>query len=438
MVDPSQGLDEVTDVLVRDGKIADATQSVSMRGSEATEAISGDKIKVIDASGLIVSPGLIDMHVHLREPGREDEETIASGTEAAARGGFTSVACMANTKPVVDSATVVKMIKEKARDVGWVNVWPVGAITKGLAGEELVEMGDMLKAGACGFSDDGKGVMNAEVMRRALEYAKMFDCPTIVHAENSELSSKGQMNEGYYSTLLGLKPVPAESEEVMIARDILLARLTGARIHFTHVSTKGSVELVKRAKKEGLNVTCDVTPHHLTLTDADLVEYDTNLKVNPPLRSAEDVKALKAALKDGTIDAIASDHAPHAPQEKECEFEFAAFGMTGLETSLSLMLTHLVGKNVLSLDQLIEKMSVNPARILKMDTRGAGSLKPGSRADITFIDPQVEVEVDTTKMASLSRNTPFNGWKMTGKAVMTMVNGNIVMGNALEKEAVEA
>lgn len=428
VTDPSQGIDEIMDVMVRDGRI---------------ECIAKDikdikEVKEIDARGLIVCPGLIDMHVHLREPGREDEETIASGTEAAARGGFTSIACMANTKPVVDTATVVKMIKEKARDVGWVNVWPVGAMTKGLEGKELVEMGDMLKSGACAFSDDGRGVMDAEVMRRVLEYAKMFDIPMIVHAEDRNLSKKGQMNEGYYSTLLGLRPIPAEAEETMVARDILLARLTGARVHFTHVSTGGSVELIRRAKKACSNLTCDVTPHHLVLTDADLIDYNTDLKVNPPLRSKDDVKALIMGLKDGTIDAIASDHAPHAPQEKECEFEYAAFGMIGLETTVSLMLTHIVGKNILSIGRLIEKMSVNPAHILKMDTHGSGSLKEGSSADITFIDTKAEVKVDRTKMASLSRNTPFNGWRLTGKAVLTMVNGNIVSGDALEKEAVKA
>lgn len=421
LVDPRSKIDKVADVLVDKGLVAGIGSGLKPDGA-----------RVIEARGLIVCPGLIDMHVHLREPGREDEETIASGTKAAAAGGFTSVACMANTEPPADSATVIDMIRETAAENGAVRVWTVGAISKRLAGEELAEMADMRQSGAVAFSDDGHGVRDPEVMRRAMEYAMMLDVTLIIHAEDAALAGKGQMNEGYYSTLLGLKPIPAAAEDTMVARDIVLARLTGAKIHFTHVSTKGSVDLVRRAKADGIAVTCDVTPHHLVLTDASLVEYDTNLKVNPPLRSADDAAALKAGLADGTIDAIASDHAPHAPQEKECEFEYAACGMIGLETSVPLIWTHVVGDGVIDVSEAIEKMSVNPARILGLDGQGPGMLDKGSAADITIIDPKAQVEIDTATMRSRSRNTPFGGWRLTGRVVMTFVGGRPVYDAAGE------
>lgn len=416
VVDPSQKLDKKADVLIADGTIAKI-------GANLTP---GAKDKVYDAGGLIVAPGLIDMHVHLREPGREDEETVESGTMAAAAGGFTSINCMPNTEPVIDNASVVRMLRDRAEDNGSVNVFVTGAITKGLRGEEISDMGDMVKFGAVAFSDDGHCVMNAEVMRRAMEYVKMLGVPLIVHAEDTNLSRDGQMHEGYYSTLLGLKPIPAQAEEVIVARDIRLAALTESPVHLTHISTKGSVEMVKIAKMHHIPVTCDVTPHHLTLTDKNVIGYDTNYKINPPLRSENDVKACIAGLRDGTIDAIASDHAPHAVQEKECEWEYAMCGKIGLESSLGVVLTKLVEEDKLSVPQLIERMSVAPARILGLDKGGRGSLKEGSTADVTIIDLNKEWIVDIMKLKSKSRNTPYGGWKLKGRAEDVIVGGKIV------------
>ncbi|MFZ3062965.1 MAG: dihydroorotase [Actinomycetota bacterium] len=423
VIDPANGIDQVMDILIENGAV-----------SKLGEDLGANKgLEVIDTSGRIVTPGLIDIHVHLREPGREDEETIASGTRAAARGGFTSIACMPNTTPPIDNASLVETILERARKKGVVNVFPVAAITKGLKGKEISEMGDLIRAGAVAFSDDGESVANAEVMRRALEYARMFGVPLISHAEDKNLSDKGQMNEGYYSTLLGLRGIPAAAEEIAVARDLILAGMTGSRIHITHVSTRGSVQLVRDAKKRGIRVTCDVTPHHLVLSDESLISYDTNLKVNPPLRSREDVEALRKGLIDGTIDAIASDHAPHAPEEKEREFEYAAFGIVGLETSLPLMITELVRKKVLSFSQLIEKMSLQPARIIGIDKLGRGSLAEGSPADLTIINPEVQAEVDTSRFESRSRNTPFTGWKLYGWPEQVFVGGNLVYGQITKK-----
>jgi dihydroorotase len=416
VVDPSQKLDKKADVLITDGTVTKIGTNI------APDA----KDKIYDAAGLIVAPGLIDMHVHLREPGREDEETVESGTMAAAAGGFTSVNCMPNTEPVIDNASVVRMLRDRAQDNGSVNVFVTGAITKGLKGEEISDMGDMVKFGAVAFSDDGHCVMNAEVMRRAMEYVKMLGVPLIVHAEDTNLSRDGQMHEGYYSTLLGLKPIPAQAEEVIVARDIRLAALTDTPVHLTHISTKGSVEMVKIAKMHSIPVTCDVTPHHLTLTDKRVIGYDTNYKINPPLRSESHVKACIAGLRDGTIDAIASDHAPHAVQEKECEWEYAANGKIGLESSLGVVLTKIVGEDKLSISQLIERMSVNPARILGLDKTGRGSLKEGGSADVTLIDLKKEWIVDIMNLKSKSRNTPYGGWKLTGRAADVIVGGKLV------------
>jgi dihydroorotase len=416
VIDPANGIDQVLDILIENGVI-----------SKLGEDLGANKgLEVIDAGGRIVTPGLIDIHVHLREPGREDEETIATGTRAAAKGGFTSIGCMPNTTPPIDNATVLETILDRAEKEGLVNVFPVAAITKELKGKEISEMGDLIQAGAIAFSDDGESVMNAEVMRRALEYARMFDVPLIIHAEDKNLSDKGQMNEGYYSTLLGLKGIPAATEEVIIARDLILAGMTGSRIHITHLSTKGSVQLIRDAKKRGIRVTCDVTPHHLILSDESLVSYDTNLKVNPPLRSRKDLEALREGLVDGTIDAIASDHAPHAPQEKEREFEYASFGIVGLETSLPLMITELVRQEVLSYSQLVEKMSLQPARIIGIDRLGRGSLAQGSPADLTIINHEVQAEVDHSRFESKSTNTPFKGWKLFGQAEQVFVSGELV------------
>lgn len=416
VVDPSQNMDAKADILIEGGMIAKIGANIK----------AGEKTKVYDAKGLVVTPGLIDMHVHLREPGREDEETVATGTRAAAAGGFTSINCMPNTDPVIDNASVVRMLRDLADDAGAVNVFVTGAITKNMEGNEISDMGDMVKFGAVAFSDDGKSVMNAEVMRRAMEYVKMLKVPLIIHPEDHNLSKGGQMHEGYYSTLLGLKPIPAQAEEVIVARDIRLTALTNSPIHLTHISTKGSMEMVKIAKMHHLPVTCDVTPHHLTLHDADCVGYDTNYKVNPPLRGERDVEAMKHGLADGTIDAIASDHAPHAVQEKECEWEYAACGKIGLESTLGVMLTHMVNKDVITLSTLVDKMSCAPARLIGLDKTGRGTLKPGSLADITIIDLDREWTVDPSKLHSKSKNTPYAGWKLRGRAVNVFVGGRIV------------
>lgn len=416
VVDPSQKLDKKADILVTDGLVAKIGPNIK----------AGVKDKIYDAKDKVVTPGLIDMHVHLREPGREDEETVATGTRAAAAGGFTSVNCMPNTEPVVDNASVVRMLRDRAEDTGVVNVYVTGAITKGLEGKEISDMGDMVKFGAIAFSDDGKCIMDAEVMRRAMEYVKMLGVPLIVHAEDVNLSRGGQMHEGYYSTLLGLSPIPSQAEEVIVARDIRLSELTNSRIHLTHISTKGSVEMVKIAKTHHIPVTCDVTPHHLTLTDKSVIGYDTNFKINPPLRSEADVKACIQGLIDGTIDVIASDHAPHAVQEKECEWEYAACGKVGLESSLGVMLTSLVEEGKLSINQLVAKMSCNPAVVLGLDKTGRGTLKEGSVADITVIDTTKSWIVDSMKLKSKSRNTPYDGWELKGRAEAVVVGGKFV------------
>ncbi len=413
VIDPLNRIDDIRDVLIENGRIKKVDKGIS---------VSADK--VINADNLIVFPGLIDMHVHLREPGREDEETVETGTRAAVKGGFTTVACMPNTEPVADSAAVIEYIKEKARSKALARVLPIGALTKELKSEELSPMNELIEAGVIAFSNDGESVMDAEVMRRALEYSKMFDVPVIVHAEDKRLSVDGQINEGLYSTVLGLKGIPAAAEEVIIARDLILAKMTGAKIHFAHVSTRGSVELIRRAKEEGINVTCEVTPHHLTLTDAMIESYDSNYKVNPPLRSEIDVLALREGLKDGTIDAIASDHAPHALHEKEREFQFAPFGIIGLETTLPLVLTELVEARELSLLSLVEKLTINPAKILGLDL---GTLSEGSAADITIIDNKAKVKVDVNSFESKSKNSPFRDWELTGLVKYVLVNGKLVL-----------
>lgn len=413
VVDPSNEIDGVTDIMVEEGRITRVGQNLE----------SGNA-KVFDASGKLVFPGLIDMHVHLREPGREDEETVITGVRAAVRGGFSAIAAMPNTDPVADKASVIELVLERAEKAKLAKVLPVGAITKGLKGEELAEMGELSEAGAIAFSDDGHSVMNSHLLRRALEYSKIFNKPLILHEEDTQLAMGGQVNEGFYSTLLGLRGLPAAAEEVLIARDLTLARLTGAKIHLAHLSTKGSVELVRQAKKEGLPVTCEVTPHHLVLTHEALMGFDTNLKVNPPLRSRDDVEALREGLRDGTIDAIASDHAPHAQQEKEQEFDKAPFGIIGLETSLALVLTEVVSKGLLDYAGLVEKMSLNPAQVLGLPM---GTLSPGAEANLTIVDPGVEFMVEPAAFESKSRNSPFKGWNLKGKATDVFVAGRLVM-----------
>ncbi|MDI7246041.1 MAG: dihydroorotase [Bacillota bacterium] len=411
VVDPRNGLDETKDVLVDDGRVLTVDSGIEAEGA-----------RVLDVREKTVLPGLIDIHVHLREPGREDEETIETGTLAAARGGFAAVACMPNTDPPLDTGAAVRFVLSRARETGRVRVLPVGAITRGLAGAELAEIGELRRAGAVGISDDGRPVTNSRVMRHAMEYASMFGMPVISHAEDVHLAEGGAMNEGYWSTRLGLPGIPAAAEESMVARDIFLAELTGARLHIAHVSTAGSCELIRRAKERGIRVTCEATPHHFTLTDEAVAGYDTNTKVNPPLRAARDVEALLQGLADGTIDAIASDHAPHTTEEKEVEYELAAFGMIGLETSLALAITELVRPGLLTLEQLVERMAYGPASILGLDWPG---IAPGAEANITVVDPDASFVVDPTGFASLSRNTPFGGRRLFGRVVATIVAGRL-------------
>lgn len=401
ILDPRTGGEEKADILVVNGKI----ERISRIDPNTIDA------EVIDVSDQWIVPGLVDMHAHLREPGREDEETLETGAQAAMAGGFTSLCCMPNTSPPIDSREGIRFIKEKTQHF-LVEIHPIAAISKGLKGEELTEMAELVSLGAVAFSDDGNPVMNSEIMRRALEYVKMFGVPIIDHCEDLNLSQQGVMNEGYWSTCLGFKGIPAISEEIMVARDLLLTEFTGGRIHIAHVSTKGSVQLIQRAKERGVNVTCEVCPHHFSLTDEAVKTFNTNLKVKPPLRTEEDVEALKEGLKKGIIDVIATDHAPHSIEEKEVEFDAAPFGMLGLETALGLAITQLVEGKVLSLSELITKMAINPRRILGLEEN---LIKEGYQANFTVFDPQKEWVVKVRDFKSKSHNSPFDGWKLKGK-----------------------
>ena len=413
VVDPANKVDKVADILVEKGKIAKVAPGISHEADET-----------IDAQGLVVTPGLIDMHVHLREPGREDKETIATASMAAAHGGFTTIVGMPNTSPDADNQTVIEFVMSKAAKDAIVNVLPVGAITKRRQGKELAEIGELKKTGAVAVSDDGSDIEDANIMRKALEYCRMWNMPVLSHSEDPALSANGAMHEGLVSTELGLPGKPAAAEEVMIAREIILSRLAGCPIHFCHVSTKGSVDLVRMAKKQGDKVSAETCPHYFTLTDEAVRGYDANAKVNPPLRGREHMEAVRQGLRDGTIDVIASDHAPHTLVEKFLEFEYCENGIAGIETMLPLVLTHLVNKKVLSLSDAIAKMSCNPAKVLGLDK---GSLEEGADADITIIDLGKEEVVDPSKFKSKGRNTPFAGMKVTGKAVHTIVGGKVVM-----------
>jgi dihydroorotase len=429
VVDPEAGIDGLMEILIEDGKIvrigeslvsgpwpvADSQEIITDNGQQTTD-------QIIDASGKIVTPGLIDMHVHLREPGHEYKETIQTGCLAAAHGGFTTVCCMPNTDPVNDNQSVTDYILKKARMADTVRVHPVGAISRGLRGKSLADFGELKAAGVAAVSDDGNPVMNAQLMRRALEYAKGFDLLVISHCEDRNLTANGVMNEGVTATRLGLPGIPNPGETVMVARDIALCELTGTPLHIAHVSAEGSVRLIREAKTRGLPVTAETAPHYFSLTEEAISTYDTNAKVHPPLRTAKDRDAIQTALADGTIDVIASDHAPHSSIEKDLEFQQAANGMIGLETSLPLSL-RLIDKGLIAWSDLVSKMSINPARILKLDDIG---LNPGRPADLTIIDPDKKFTVDANMFRSKSRNTPFNGWELKGKAVLTMVGGRVV------------
>ena len=413
VVDPANGLDAVQDVLLVEGRVE--------RVGRRLEAPAG--AEVLDVTGKVVCPGFIDVHVHLREPGYEYKETVATGTRAAAAGGFTAVACMANTHPVNDNGAVTDYILAKAKVEGVVRVYPIGAVTRGLKGEELAELAELAEAGCVAFSDDGRCVMNAGLYRRALEYTLPFGVPVVSHAEDTTLCHGWAMNEGVVSTEVGLPGAPAAAEDVMVARDILLAELTGAHVHIAHLSTAGAVRLVREGKSRGVRVTAEVTPHHLVLTEEAVRTYDPNTKMAPPLRTKRDTEALLEALADGTIDCIATDHAPHALAEKEGEFDRAAFGVVGLETAVSVLLDRVVGPGLLSLATLVARLSRDPARLFGLP---GGSLAPGAPADVTVLDLDRRVTIEPARFRSKSRNTPFAAWQLTGAPALTIVAGGVV------------
>ena len=413
IIDPSRDMDQVGDVLIQDGKLATVGRGLS----------APDGAIVRDIAGKVVAPGLIDLHVHLREPGNEDEETVASGARAAAAGGFTAICAMPNTDPVTDNQAAVGFIVRQSGRAGLARVHPIGAVSIGQNGERLAEFGEMVSAGAVAVSDDGKPIVSSHLMRTALEYARTFDIPVADHCEDPALAASGVMHEGLVATRLGLKGIPAAAEEIMVARDVLLAELTGGHVHLCHMSTRGSVAIIREAKERGIRVTAEVTPHHLVLTEVACEEYDTHAKMNPPLRETMDIEALQGALKDGVIDCIASDHAPHAYDEKEAAFDDAPFGVVGLETAFAVVHTDLVGAGLFTLPELIRRMSTEPARAFRLP---GGTLAPGAIADVVVLDPTIKWTVDPTSFHSKSRNTPFAGRALTGRAVLTIVAGEIV------------
>ncbi|MBD3415427.1 MAG: amidohydrolase family protein [Candidatus Aminicenantes bacterium] len=413
VIDPHSGLDGRFDILIKNKKIIDIKKNIKDKNA-----------KLINASDMITAPGFIDMHVHLREPGQEHKETIETGARAAAAGGFTSLACMPNTSPVNDSSGITKYIVSRAQKSADVNVFPIASLSVKQKGKALTEMADLIQSGAIAFSDDGMPIQNSELMRRGLEYAKQWEALIIDHCEDLDLSSNGVMNEGHYSYLLGLKGIPDYSEDVMVARNIILAEKTDSRLHLAHISTKGSVEIIRRAKEKGVKITSEVTPHHLFLDDSLLSSYSTDLKVNPPLRTKQDNKSLINAVKTGVIDVFATDHAPHSPDEKDVEFNAAPFGINGLETAVSLILDKLVHTEVISMNQCVDMFSCRPAKILGLNSKG--KIEKGADADLTVIDPQKKITVDVHKFRSQSRNNPFHNWELKGSPVMTIVGGKIV------------
>jgi len=412
VINPATGLDDKLDLVLQDGFIATIDHNIHPKDGDT----------VIDATGCLVLPGLIDMHVHFREPGREDVETIIGGSQIAAKSGFTSVCTMPNTKPVIDNQALVRFIIMEAAK-GPINVFPAATITKGAKGEEISEMGELVKGGAVAFTDDGRPVMSSIVMRRALEYARMFNVPILSHAEDTLLADEGLMNEGLNSTRLGLKGIPCEAEEVMVSRDILLTRLTGGRLHFCHISSAGSVELIRRAKKDGIKITCETAPHYFSITDDIIEEKMSMAKMNPPLRTEEHRKGIIEGLRDGTIDCIATDHAPHSPSEKMQEMEYAPFGIIGLETAVPLIITELVRNNNFSYIDAFSKVTCNPAAILNLDR---GSIAVGAHGDITIINPDKKILIDKNFIKSRCKNTPFMGMELYGSVEYTLCNGKIV------------
>lgn len=419
VIDPENGIDKVTDVFIDKGVISEIGINPEIEGIE---------MEVIDAAGKIVSPGLVDMHCHLRDPGQEYKEDIETGTRSAVMGGITSIACMPNTKPTADNEAVISYIINKAKEVGYVNVYPIGAVSKGLKGEELAEIGEMKFAGAVAISDDGRPVTESGLMRRAMEYADMFDMKVISHCEDLGLADGGYMNEGAVATAMGLRGISRAAEEAMVSRDIIIAEAIGTPIHIAHVSTRLSVELVRQAKMRGVRVTCETCPHYFSLTEKAVEGYNTFAKMNPPLRTEDDVEAIKEGLRDGTIDCIVTDHAPHHIDEKNCEFAQALNGIVGFETSLGLGLEYLVKPGVLTINELISKMAVNPSRILGLNK---GNLKVGNAADITIFDYDKEWTVDISKLHSKSKNSPYDGFKLRGKPEYVIVGGEIKVNRGI-------